>query len=79
MSNTDRHFELEVTGLTCAHCVASTKEELEEIPAVKHVKITLQPGDVSRVELVASEDVPEEAFRDAISEAGYELLSVSKK
>lgn len=78
MNKIDYHFELEVKGLTCEHCVASVKEELEEIPAVKHVKITLQPHDVSRVVLVTSSDISDGTFRDAITEAGYQLLSVSR-
>lgn len=78
MTKKDYTTELEVTGLTCNHCVASVKEELEEIPAVKHVKVTLQPDDVSRVVVVSSAPVSQEAFRDAITEAGYELLAVIK-
>lgn len=67
---------LDVAGLTCQHCVASVTEEVQEIPGVKSVDVNLKPGDVSKVTVVSEGELPDEALRDAIAEAGYELKEI---
>lgn len=59
-----------VKGMTCGHCVAAVKDELGSIAGVQSVEVDLESGVV----VVASEqDVPLDAVRAAIDEAGYEL------
>lgn len=67
---------LDVTGLTCNHCVASVTEEVHEIPGVARVEVDLQPGEISKVTVISEGDLPDDALRDAIAEAGYELKEI---
>jgi copper chaperone len=59
-----------VTGMTCAHCVASVTEELRGIPGVSDVRIDLSTGAVS---VVSETPLAPEAVAEAIDEAGYAL------
>jgi copper chaperone CopZ len=59
-----------VTGMTCAHCVASVTEELAALPEVTDVDVQLAGGTVtvtSRRELSTAE------VAAAVTEAGYQL------
>jgi len=59
-----------VTGMTCAHCVASVSEEVGEINGVRDVRVDLATGDVT----VTSERPLERAeVEAAVREAGYQL------
>ncbi len=61
----------QVSGMTCAHCVASVTEEVREIPGVEAVDVTLETGQV----VVTSTGPIERAAVDAaVAEAGYHLL-----
>ena len=61
----------QVTGMTCAHCVASVTEEICEIPGVEAVDVTLETGSVT----VTSADPLDRAAVDAaVAEAGYSLV-----
>jgi len=60
-----------VTGMTCGHCVASVREEVAEIPGVVDVDVDLATGRLT----VHGADVPTEAVRAAVAEAGYEVVA----
>lgn len=59
-----------VTGMTCGHCVASVREEVEEIAGVESVEVTLESGTVV---VTSAEPVTREAVEAAVTEAGYVL------
>jgi len=59
-----------VTGMTCAHCVASVTEEVSEIAGVRDVEVDLATG---RLTFTSDEPVPAEAVAAAVEEAGYAL------
>ncbi len=59
-----------VTGMTCAHCVASVTEEVQEIPGVESVAVDLESG---RVEVTSAAALEESQVREAVEEAGYQL------
>jgi copper chaperone len=59
-----------VTGMTCAHCVASVTEEVQEIPGVTAVDVDLASGALS---VTSSRPVDAAAVRAAVTEAGYGL------
>jgi copper chaperone CopZ len=63
-------LEYVVTGMTCAHCVASVTEEVSEVPGVRGVDVDLGSGRVS----VRGEGVDEEAVVAAVAEAGYKVV-----
>ncbi|WRS30847.1 heavy-metal-associated domain-containing protein [Actinomycetaceae bacterium MB13-C1-2] len=79
MTEVDRTVELFVNGMTCGHCVASVTEELEEVPGVKNVEVILGGDDKpSKVTVVTDILLDDEALRDAISEAGYQLTEIRR-
>ena len=59
-----------VTGMTCAHCVASVTEEVEALPGVEDVSVDLATGAVT-VASGAPLDVA--AVAAAVEDAGYAL------
>ena len=67
-----------VDGLTCGHCAASVREELEEVDGVKNVVVTLKQGGTSTVVVMSDDALDEDALRDAISEAGYVLKEIQR-
>jgi copper chaperone len=68
--------ELLVTGMTCSHCVASVTEEVSEIAGVLAVSVDLKPAAESRVTVTSAHPLDPEAVRAAITEAGYDLVSL---
>ena len=63
--------EYTVHGMTCSHCVLSVREEVSEVPGVRLVDVDLTSGRVT----VTSENISDEAIRDAVAEAGYEVAA----
>ena len=61
----------QVSGMTCAHCVASVTEEISEIPGVESVDITLETGAVV---VTSGGPVDRAAVDAAVTEAGYTLV-----
>jgi copper ion binding protein len=59
-----------VTGMTCGHCVASVTEEVQEIPGVQDVEVTLETGAVT---VTTAEPIDDAAVKAAVEEAGYQL------
>lgn len=63
-----------VSGMTCAHCVASVTEELTALDGVQSVHVDLNAGAASRVVVVSSRPVHVDKIRAAVTEAGYGLV-----
>ena len=63
--NTDRSYL--VTGMTCAHCVLSVREEVSEVPGVTRLEVDLESGRLT----VAGTDFDDEAVKAAVADAGY--------
>ena len=61
----------EVTGLTCEHCASSVTEELTKITGVAEVRVDVAAG---RVEVDSIEALDAKAVREAVEEAGYQLV-----
>ena len=64
-------FEGTVSGMTCGHCVASVTEELQELPGVTAVEVSLETGVVS---VTSEQPLEPDAVRRAVDEAGYHLV-----
>ena len=64
-----------VDGMTCGHCVSSVTEELASLEGVQSVSVDLNAGGTSRVMVVSSKPIPAEAVREAVSEAGYDVVT----
>jgi copper ion binding protein len=59
-----------VTGMTCAHCVASVSEEVGEISGVSDVRVDLATGEVT---VTSDRPVESAEVEAAVREAGYQL------
>ncbi|RLY94019.1 heavy metal transporter [Kocuria tytonicola] len=60
-----------VSGMTCGHCVSSVQEELSEIPGVTAVDVELNAGGTSPVTITSSRELSPEEISAAVAEAGY--------
>ena len=60
--------EYTVTGMTCAHCVASIQTEVAQVPGVEAASANLSLGLLT----VGGDGFDDSAVRAAVAEAGYE-------
>ena len=63
--------EYSVKGMSCGHCVAAVTEEVEGVPGVSGVDVDLPSGRV----VVRGDGFSDDAVRDAVDDAGYEVVS----
>jgi copper chaperone len=63
-----------VSGMTCEHCVKAVTQEISGLPGVGEVRVELVPGEVSTVTVVSADPLAESSVREAVDEAGYELV-----
>ena len=62
---------INVSGMTCGHCVSAVTMELSLLPSVTEVVVDLESGQVT----ITSDAALEQAqLATAIDEAGYELV-----
>jgi copper chaperone len=61
--------EYTVDGMTCSHCVLAVTDEVGQVAGVTGVDVDLEAGRM----LVRGAGFSDEAIRDAVDEAGYEL------
>ena len=59
-----------IKGMSCPHCVASTKKALEEIPGVANVNVNLEKAEASY-----DGDVKIEVIKKAITHIGLDVVS----
>ncbi len=59
-----------IKGMSCQHCVASTKKALEEIPGVSNVEVNLEKAEASY-----DGDVDAAIIKEAITKIGFEVVS----
>jgi len=69
---------LEVSGMTCEHCVKSVTEELGQLDGARSVEVALVSGGVSRVTVSSIGALDPDAVAAAIDEAGYELVTPAR-
>lgn len=72
MSNT---ITVNVSGMTCGHCVSSVTEELTELKGVENVAINLNKGGTSEVTITSSLTLDPAEISEAVAEAGYLVVS----
>lgn len=66
---------LQVTGLTCGNCVKHVTEELTTLDGVSEVAVELVAGGTSTVTVTSEAPLDPQAVREAVDEAGYELVN----
>lgn len=62
-----------VSGMTCGHCVMSVTEELTELEGVESVDVDLVAGGVSPVVVTSTRELSEDEIEEAVEEAGYSV------
>lgn len=68
---------LDVTGMTCGHCVAHVSDELKEIDGVSDVTVELDAGGTSVVTVVSDDPIERAKLDEAVDEAGdYAITAV---
>jgi copper ion binding protein len=65
--------KLLINGMSCSHCVRHVEEALTELDGVISAKASLE-GKNAVVEL--DKEISYDIFKEAIEEAGYELVGV---
>ncbi|WP_308222178.1 heavy-metal-associated domain-containing protein [Kocuria rosea] len=63
-----------VSGMTCGHCVMSVTEELSELAGVESVDVELVAGGVSPVTVTSSRELGDDEIEEAVKEAGYSVV-----
>jgi len=64
-----------VSGMTCGHCVSSVSEELEALAGVERVDVDLNAGGVSTVTITSAGALSAAEIGEAIAEAGYLMVA----
>ncbi|NLN41021.1 MAG: heavy-metal-associated domain-containing protein [Clostridiales bacterium] len=65
--------KLYIEGMSCQHCVMHVANALKELEGVESVEVSLE-GKYGIVEL--SQNMDEIALKNAIEDAGYDLIKV---
>ncbi|HWO60347.1 MAG TPA: copper ion binding protein [Umezawaea sp.] len=60
-----------VQGMTCGHCVNAVTDEVGRIGGVQNVAVDLDSGLVT---VTSEQPIAEDDIREAVVEAGYELV-----
>ncbi len=69
MSITEKTYTVE--GMTCGHCEASVREEVEEIAGVE----SANAEHATKRLTVRGEGVGDDAVREAVEAAGYKVVT----
>ena len=64
---------MNIEGMMCAHCVAHVEKALSALEGVASVKADLE-GKCATVTLTGA--VSDQSLTDAVTEAGYEVVSI---
>lgn len=65
--------EYDVTGMTCAHCEMSVREEVEQVPGVAEIEVSAATG---RLVVTGSDAIDDAQVLSAVEEAGYTAVRV---
>jgi copper chaperone CopZ len=64
-----------VSGMTCGHCVSSVSEELEALAGVEKIDVDLNAGGISTVMITSDAELSSSEIGEAIAEAGYLVVA----
>lgn len=63
------HRNYQVTGMTCAHCESSVREEVETLGDVEGIEVSAKTGKLT---ITAPSSLDDAAIVGAVREAGYQ-------
>lgn len=64
-----------VSGMTCGHCVSAVSEELEALAGVEGVEVDLNAGGISTVTITSTQKLAPAEIGEAVAEAGYLVVA----
>lgn len=64
---------MKIEGMSCGHCQMRVKKTLEKMDGVEKVEVNLQEGFA---DIEDTKGLDEEVLKEAISMAGYEVVSI---
>jgi len=64
-----------ISGMTCGHCVSSVSEELEALAGVEKIDIDLNSGGISTVTIISAGALSTSEIGEAVAEAGYMVVA----
>lgn len=64
-----------VSGMTCGHCVSAVSEEIESLAGVENVEIDLNAGGISTVTITSTQELSPSEIGEAVAEAGYLVVA----
>jgi copper chaperone CopZ len=68
--------QFEITGMTCSHCVARVKKEIENLELVEKAEISL---DAPQATITLKDNINIEELQAAVQNAGdYEIHEIAK-
>lgn len=65
--------KIQIEGMSCNHCVAHVKEALEAIQGITLVEVSLQ----DKCAMISGE-AAEEVIKEAIDDAGYDVVGITE-
>ena len=65
--------KIQIEGMSCNHCVAHVKEALEGLAGINEVEVRL-----SEKCAIISGATEEEVIKEAIDDAGYDVISITE-
>jgi len=69
----------QVRGMTCGHCVGAVTAELKALDTVSGVTVDVVPQGDSTVTVTSLAGMDQDAVRDAVARAGYELVAAPSR
>lgn len=69
----------QVRGMTCGHCAGAVTAELKALDTVADVAVDVVPQGDSTVTVTSSTGLDQDAVRDAVARAGYELVGAPSR
>lgn len=73
-----RSIALKVDGLVCAFCAQGISKTISKMEASDEVLVSLENGLVA-IALKPDQDIPDEALREALINAGYSVRSIERR
>jgi copper chaperone len=65
---------INITGMTCSHCVSAVTSELSDLPGVETVDVDLVNGGTSTATISSSAPLDAASIDEAVAEAGYAVV-----
>ena len=66
---------IDVSGMSCGHCINVVTEELTAIAGVRAVAVDLNSGGSSRVTITSELPLDPREISEAVAEAGYLVVA----